>query len=119
MEGEPYGSAFETSPRGSLLAVPGNNGSISILDLEGGKRVAKIERGTDRSGYLAFHPSGRWLAASSVQGRLSVWDVRSGKLVKRLSYPQGNNNRVAWTRGGRGIVVMGGKERVYRFGVHP
>jgi WD40 repeat protein len=116
VQGEPYASTFETSPKGALLAVPGVDGSISIFDLQGGV-LSKIDRGADRSGYVAFHPNGRWLAASSSQGNLSIWETRSGKLVKRISYPKGSSGRVAWTRGGRRIVVIGGKDWVYRFGV--
>jgi WD40 repeat protein len=94
-----------------------SDGSISIRDLRKGGEVSRIERKREGGGYVAFNPTGRWIASSSTKGGLSIWDVRSGKEVCRFTYPSGGSGRISWSRDGREIVVAGGREMAYRFGV--
>jgi hypothetical protein len=80
------------SPYGGLLAVPTEDGAISLLDIERRQELRRllpvnpIFRDPTRP---AFSPDGRFLAAGAWRENvIIVWNVREGKAIRLLQWPQ-------------------------------
>ncbi len=78
----PKGWIVRFDPTGKLLAVVGDDETISILEAFSGKRMLSLKHpGTQVYG-LAWHPDGRHLASACGDRLVYVWDTRGGELVR-------------------------------------
>jgi WD40 repeat protein len=76
LDNMPYIPAFTADSK--LLAVSHENGSVSLIDILGGRLVGKlITPQSGESGRLAFSPNGRLLVVSMIEGRYVLWDAAS------------------------------------------
>ncbi len=66
--------AVAVSPVQDFFVAGGQNGSLRVLDLNGGLRRV-LNGGTAHIQCLSFSPDGRYLAASDYEGMLRVWDL--------------------------------------------
>jgi WD40 repeat protein len=76
------------APDTRSVAIGGDDGSVSILDLGTGKRRTLAGRHEDRVQGLVFSPDGRTLATKSDDGRVLIWDLRSGTVRETLTRQQ-------------------------------
>jgi WD40 repeat protein/tRNA A-37 threonylcarbamoyl transferase component Bud32 len=78
-----YGAAF--SPDGRQLASAHGDGTISLFEVETGKRLQTL-RGPPKVVFsVAFHPDGKHLASASADGWVRVWNLTSGQVTHSLA----------------------------------
>jgi DNA-binding beta-propeller fold protein YncE len=82
---------FDVSPGGSeLWTASGEDGTISIIDVEAKKLATKIDAKVFGANRLKFTPGGNQVFISSLQtGELTIYDTKSHKEVKRLKLGRG------------------------------
>lgn len=85
MGGAYWGSAL--SADGRLLAVPGNQGSIRLVDIEAGQGLHLLMGHKHFVHRLAFSADGLTLASLDGEGFLCVWDVVTGKKIVAFDSP--------------------------------
>jgi WD40 repeat protein len=73
------------SPDGRTLALP-EQATVTLWDVETGKRLPVTEGHRDRLDSVAFAPKGGSVLTGSGDSTLAVWDVRTGK--RRLELTQ-------------------------------
>jgi WD40 repeat protein len=80
------------SPDGSLLAVGGRTGAVTLLDTATGAAHAQFrpaaEGAADAVSALAFDPAGKELAVGTFQGKVALWSVAK-TLAPLLHLPGG------------------------------
>ena len=68
------------APKGKLLALGNNGGSVGIWDLGNNKWFAEPMRAHPRAVYsIVFSPNGKWVASGCLEGYVVLWDVERGK----------------------------------------
>jgi WD40 repeat protein/DNA-binding SARP family transcriptional activator len=76
------------SPDGRLLAVPGADGNVRVLDLRSG-RIIQTLAGPPQALVASFSPDGSQVVAGSDSGTVTVWDVATGRTVGVPIHPAG------------------------------
>jgi DNA-binding SARP family transcriptional activator/WD40 repeat protein len=73
------------SPDGTLVAVPGVDGFVRLLDARTGRVVRRLE-GQSRSVVVGalFNGDGSLLSVGGYDGKVMVWEVASGRRIARL-----------------------------------
>jgi RNA polymerase sigma factor (sigma-70 family) len=101
----PKGGATATlfSPDGRLLAVAGNDHSLTLSEVVSGQVRARIqvEEGDGNAAALAFSPDGRILAAGYPDRSIRFWDVDTGKPLGRLTGHQGRITALTFSPDGQ------------------
>ncbi|MHC4474256.1 MAG: hypothetical protein ACYTEL_01340 [Planctomycetota bacterium] len=69
------------SADGRLLAIPGNNGTIRVVDIQAGQILHVLMGHKYFVNRLAFSADGLTLASLDREGFLRVWDVVTGKQI--------------------------------------
>jgi WD40 repeat protein/beta-lactamase regulating signal transducer with metallopeptidase domain len=98
------------SPDGRLLASGGNR-SVVLWDASTGKRVRKLEVGSDAqqdSHSITFSPDGKQLAVGGRSGSIRVFAVPDGKELFRKGHTGGGEIAVAYFPGGDTLASFGG-----------
>jgi RNA polymerase sigma factor (sigma-70 family) len=93
------------SPDSKLLALPGAEGSIRLLDVRTGKERLAFGKADHHPTSLAFSPDGTRLVSGSVERTICVWDVATGKEVRCLRGHQGPVQCVAFSPDGRRLAT--------------
>lgn len=94
------------SPQGKIVALAGNSGTITLLDVTTGKKLIQKQQFTQNStemkaiSAMAFSPDGRWIASGEgeswfggtyprvpVGGTVLIWDAQTGRDIIRLTHP--------------------------------
>lgn len=80
---------IEFSPDGKLAAAGGNQGILSMWDVQTGSLLPGLQSNYhgDLHG-IAFSPDGKWLAAGGSDEVATIWNIKSGEAIKVL--PLGN-----------------------------
>jgi WD40 repeat protein len=81
----PAWGAVDLSPDGRLLAIGGEDGSVSLWDAASGERLRTIAAHTQPVGSLFFSPDSQRLATGSMDMFAKVWDLSTG--AELLSLP--------------------------------
>jgi WD40 repeat protein/class 3 adenylate cyclase/tRNA A-37 threonylcarbamoyl transferase component Bud32 len=100
------------SPDIRRVALGGEDGSVSILDLETGKRRTLAGHPQDRVQGLVFSPDGRTLATKSDDGRVLIWDLRSGTVRETLTGHTGPIPSIVASLDGRTLYTGGLDRRI-------
>jgi len=79
----PVITAMALDPRGSMLAVAGDDCSIRLLDTSDLSEKERLIGHRDLVRTLAFRPDGRFLASAGNDGRLTLWDRTSQWSIAR------------------------------------
>jgi RNA polymerase sigma factor (sigma-70 family) len=93
---------FACSPDGTVLAISGSSGGITLWDMESYKPIRAIDHVC--ANRLAFSRDGRTLAASGL-GAIRLWDVGTGKAL-HLDGPPGRVAAVAVSLDGKVIASI-------------
>jgi len=82
---------FDVSLNGKeLWTASSEDGTISIIDLQGKKLAAKIDAKVNGANRVKFTPDGKMVFISSLQtGELTIFDAVSRKEIKRLKIGKG------------------------------
>ena len=98
---------FDVSPDGKeLWTASGEDGTITIIDLEAKKLTAKIDAKVLGANRLKFTPDGKLVFISSLQsGDLTIYDARSHKEIKRLKIGHGAAGILMDPGGSRAFVA--------------
>ena len=83
---------FDVSPDGrELWTASGEDGTISIIDLEAKKRAATIDAKVIGANRLKFTPDGKQVFISSLQtGEVTIYDAKTHTEIKRLKPGRGS-----------------------------
>jgi WD40 repeat protein len=73
------GRALAVSPDGKLLALPGPDGAVPVVDVLTGKELTAFKGHTRPVNAVAFSPDGKRLASASADATALVWDVTTLK----------------------------------------
>ena len=70
------------SPDQQMIASCGNDGKISLFDVNTGEIMTHLIGHTDEVHAFAFSPKGNYLVSSSEDNSLRLWDIQTFKCVK-------------------------------------
>lgn len=105
-------TALAPQPGGGLLAVAGEDGTITLWDSAQGTPVRTLKaRSTTKS--LTFSPDGRVLVSASSEGVVRIWSATTGRLQRVLRGPKTSVEAIAWSPTGQSIAT-GWKDGVVR-----
>jgi WD40 repeat protein len=100
------GVAF--SPDCRRIASHGSDGLVSIRDLEGGKRQARLQGDTSLIDRITFSPDGRLLASVCLDGGLRIWDAQDGTCIASFESGGMAMKCVAFSHDSRWVATGGG-----------
>jgi WD40 repeat protein/DNA-binding SARP family transcriptional activator len=78
-------TAFALSPNDRTLAIGGENGSVRLLDLGGGRVRTASGRHRDAVNDARFTPDGRSLVTTGADGDVILWDVGAAAAAETLT----------------------------------
>jgi WD repeat-containing protein 61 len=81
--GAAWGARF--SPDGTLLAVTGQGGAVSLFSAETGERAKTLQATAKFASCVAWSADGRLVACGGTDGSASVFEVQSGKRVHGIA----------------------------------
>lgn len=105
---------FDVTPDGrELWTASGQDGTISIVDLQEKKLTAKIDAKVLGANRLKFTPDGKQVFISSLQsGDLTIFNTKSRKEVKRINLGRGAAGILMDSDGSRGFVACSADDYV-------
>jgi serine/threonine protein kinase/WD40 repeat protein len=108
-----YDQAIDFDPTGHRLAVGLEDGTVLLLDLDGGSPPVSLA-GPPEPFALRFDPIGRRIAVASTRAErsLEILPVDGGGLVGTWSLPHGGQS-IAWSPDGRSLAIGGGFRELY------
>ena len=80
-----YATRLALNPNGSILAIGADDGSLTVWDVDSGRRLQTLLGLTASSSRLIFSPDGQLLISGNKDGQVQVWEARSGQLRQTLS----------------------------------
>jgi WD40 repeat protein len=109
--------AIAGSPVASLVAVGGEDASVTVIDIATG---ARRWRGSGHEGQaisVAFDPTGRMLASGGADGSIQLWEAASGARLRSIDSENGRARTMAFDRSGSTLAVAGlWRTRVWNLG---
>ena len=103
--GGPSGvNSIAWSPKASLVAVAGADGSIALWNPIAGTLVRRLSANRSGVGAVAFSPNGRLLASGGNDDLVHLWNVGDGRLLRTCSGHTGPVNSLAFSAGSEGVV---------------
>gem|GEM_PF-2014986 len=101
------------SPDGSILAIGGKYGRLSLVDAVTGKMLADLKGHVDDVTTVGFTPDGTRFATGSDDRTVRVWDVKTRQQHRAKTW-QGKIQSVGFSPNGR-VLASAGKEDNIRF----
>jgi len=97
----PSAGSIACSPDRKRAALGAADGSISVIELDGGKVVAKLQD-SERTQALAFSSDGKLLAVGPGYKTLAVrvWDLETSQLVRKLPGHKDHGTAIAFSPDG-------------------
>lgn len=92
--------------------VPGQAGTVVLVDLRTGKQVASFTEPADVVQRLAVSPDGQFLAAGAAEPNVYVWNIAERKLVATLPGHGAAAGGVAFSIDGKQLATGGTDRRV-------
>jgi WD40 repeat protein len=102
------------SPDGGTLAVGGDDGVVTLWDVEA-REKATLKGHTNRVTAILFAPDGKSLVTGSWDVTVKVWDVASGRLRMTLA-GEGSVLAVTSAPDGKTLVAAYSRQRTFREG---
>jgi WD40 repeat protein len=93
------------SPDGRMLAVPGPDETVRVLEAPTGKERVVLQRGEPWVTALAFSPDGTRLVSGELDGSARIWDLATGKELRRLRGHGGAVDCLAFSPDGRRLAT--------------
>jgi WD40 repeat protein/uncharacterized caspase-like protein len=93
------------NPDGTLLAVPGGDGVLRLVDASSGSIARTLSGHADIVLVTAFGAGGKLVASAGMDGIVKIWEVASGSEVRALRGPSMTVSDVAFSPDGRSLVV--------------
>jgi RNA polymerase sigma factor (sigma-70 family) len=86
----PYGPSapLALSPDERTLAVPANDMSVALIDLETGKQRASFGKHKLWISGAAFHPDGRTLIVWCQDHTAHIWDLKTGRRLRQFEFAE-------------------------------
>jgi eukaryotic-like serine/threonine-protein kinase len=103
------------SPDGRRFVVAQADGTLSVLDTPGGRRLRRLGGGAAVRGHVAFHPRGGPLALCSGESVL-LRDLDSGGVVAELKH-RAVVGHLAWHPGGKTLATADEGGTIYLWDV--
>jgi WD40 repeat protein len=108
-----YVNGIACSRDGSLLAVAGDDGRVTIWNTASGALVRELGGHHGPVYSVAITSDGGTLAAAGFDGTIHLWELNSGREIRVLAGHQGWVNSVAFAGNDR-TLVSGGRDRTVR-----
>jgi WD40 repeat protein len=91
------------SPPGNTLAVAAQENLVHLIDLAGGRELARLKHEGEVRG-MSFSSDGQWLATGGKDNTARIWEVSSGREAARLDHPN-VVNRVGFSPDSRRLAT--------------
>jgi WD40 repeat protein len=100
-------AALAIHPAGGRLAFGGDDGTLHLWDLTGGRELAHWDAHGQPIRSLAGSPDGKRLASASADGTVKLWSWETGEPGRALDPGVGRVQAVAWSRDGDSLAATG------------
>ncbi len=101
-EGQESGAVGITLSPDGRLAAAGDWRTLRLVEVKGGREVARLGDGKDAVWWVAFSPDGKTVASTG-SGAVRLWDVATGKQVR--SFSEGTEYRLAFSPDGKYLAT--------------
>ncbi len=98
-------TSLAISPDNKALAVGTDVGSVTLWDVETGKRLAQFKGHTTTVAGLAFTPDGKTLATGGRDRTLRLWDVLTGQERASFASPNAQIGEVQFSPDGHTLAT--------------
>lgn len=98
------GQAVSVSPDGSRIVTGGEDGTVSLWDMESGRELLHFEGQTGHVVALAFSSGGRQVLTGSDDNSARLWDARTGEELQHFEIGSGEILGVFFAPDGARIV---------------
>lgn len=102
-----HGLSF--SRDGSRLASAGNDGTLKVWDLKGGRELRAIKARGNSPNAVALSGDGKLVACAGEGNTVKVWDVQTGKVLMTGSHADDSVSGVAFSPSGQSLVSADSK----------
>ena len=101
--GSPSGvRVLDYSPQGDLIALGGNDGSITLFAPSGERRLT-LQHGQDPVHGLSFSPDGNLIVSGSINKSIRIWN-RDGELLREILHHKASVEDLAFSPDGETFV---------------
>lgn len=101
------------SPIDRLIATCSSQSTVSLLDVQGGHVVRKLEGHEAMVQAVAFSPEGRIVAGGAEHGQVRLWDTESGRTILELNAHEAPIRSIEFSPDGR-ILATGSNDGTAR-----
>jgi len=89
-------SAAAISPDGRCALLGRRDGSLTLLDLDGGKEIRGLVGHKDQVHSVVFSPDGSLALSLAIDGTICAWDIETGENIRTLSLSHSIEGGSGW-----------------------